>query len=113
MVELVAKGYVAQQGKIDRPCPPSLWAMGMERMMEQAATLTLPMKNHNYLRTIVYQLADQADARQEQAHRQAEVDGTQRVIRQAANPEGMSEIMRKVLAQEQGGDHGAAQKDDI
>lgn len=106
MVALVQTGYVAQQGKVDRPCPPALWAQGMERMMEQAATLSLPMKNHNYLRSIVWQLADQADARQEHAQRTAETDGSQRVIRQQSEPEGMSELMRKVL-EKQGDNHAA------
>lgn len=98
LLALVGKGYVSQQGKVDRPCPPSLWVLGMERMLEQAASLTLPMKNHNYLRTIVYQMADQADARNEQQVRREEVDGSHRVCRQPTD-EGMSEIMRKYLAQ--------------
>ena len=103
---LVSKGFVSEKGKVDRPCPPSVWALGMERMQEQAASLTLPMKNHNYLRTIVWQLADQADARQEQHQRRAEIDGSQRVIRPPTDPDGMSEIMRKLLTK-QGGHHDA------
>lgn len=87
MVALVSSGYVSQQGKADRPCPPTLWAMGMERMMEQAAMLTLPMKNHNYLRSIVWQLADQADAGRERTQHHEVVSGEQRARRQRGDDE--------------------------
>ena len=113
LVALVAKGYVSEQGKADRPCSSVFWVMGMERMQELAGTLDLPMKNHNYLRSIVYKLANQADAQREQHQRHQEVDGSQRVSRQLAlnklgtefnavpqdADDGMSEIMRKYLAQ--------------
>lgn len=106
LVALVAKGYVSEQGKADRPCSPVFWVMGMERLQELAGTLDLPMKNHNYLRSIVYKLANQADAQREQHQRHQEVDGSQRVSRQLAlnnvpqeADDGMSEIMRKYLAQ--------------
>jgi len=101
---LITTGHVQVQGKPARPCPPHLWAMGMEQMVERAATLQRPLKNHNYLRQIVWQLADQADAQQEHAQRRTEIDGGQRVIRPPADPDGMSEIMRKLLTQ-QGGHH--------
>jgi hypothetical protein len=83
MVALVASGYVAhlKKGRVDRPCPPQTWAQGMERMVEQAATLDLPMDNHNYLRAVVYQLADQADAGREQLQRRSEADGSARANR--------------------------------
>jgi len=102
---LVAPGWVQIQGKPARPCPPHLWAQAMEQMVDRSATLSRPLKNHNYLRQIAHQLADQADAKQEQHHRKLETDGTQRVIRPPADPDGMSEIMRKLCAQN-GGDNG-------
>lgn len=80
-LSLVSRGYISEKGKVDRHCPPAIWAMGMERMQEQAATLALPMKNHNYLRAIVYQLADQADANRERGHHQAELNGSARAER--------------------------------
>lgn len=101
MVVLVAAGYVAhpKKGRVDRTCPPQIWAQGMERMLEQAATLDLPLANHNYLRAVVHQLADQADAGREQQQRRTETDGTQRAIRtRNEQPEEMSEIMRKAIA---------------
>lgn len=105
LTALVATGHVQMQGKAARPCPPHLWALAMEHMCGRT-DLARPMKNHNYLRTIAWQLADQADARQERSRRTAETDGTQRVVRKPAEQEGMSELMRKVL-EKQGGRHAA------
>lgn len=118
LAALIAPGHIQIQGKPARPCPPVLWAMAMEQMAGRT-DLQRPMKNHNYLRQIVWQLADQADAGREQAQRRAETDGSQRVIRQPSDfsrlgtefnsvpqetDDGMSEIMRKLLSR-QGGDH--------
>ena len=103
LAALIAPGHVQLQGKPARPCPPVLWAMAMEQMAWRG-DLQRPMKNHNYLRQIVWQLADQADAGREQAQRRAETDGSQRGIRPPSDPDGMSEIMRKLLCK-QGGDH--------
>ncbi len=66
---LVGAGYVSFKGKVDRTCGPAVWARAMEQMVEQRDRLTLPMKNHNYLRTVVWELADEVDRRQEAAAR--------------------------------------------
>ena len=95
-LSMVAKGYVSEKGKADRPCPPHVWAMGMERMQEQAATLTLPMKNHNYLRAIVWQLADQADAGRERQQHHEVATGESRARRQRGDEE-MSETTRRYI----------------
>lgn len=105
LAAMVALGHIQVQGKAARHCPPRIWAQAMEQMAARS-DLQRPMKNHNYLRQIVYQLADQADARSEAQQRRSEVDGSQRVSRPPADPEGMSEIMRKFIAQ-QGDDHAA------
>lgn len=65
LADLVKLSHVSQQGKVDRPCPPSIWAQAMERMIEQIHTLTLPMKSHGYLKTIAWTIADKADAQTE------------------------------------------------
>jgi len=91
---LIAQGHIQVKGKAARPCPPYIWAKGMEQMAART-DLSRPMPNHNYLRQIVWQLADQADAGREQVQRQAEIDGSQRTRRQQSDPDGMSEIMRR------------------
>ena len=49
--------------------------------------LTLPMKNHNYLRSIVWQLADQADAGRERTQHHEVQSGEQRARRQRGDEE--------------------------
>ena len=75
LAELVNKGYVSQKHQVDRPCPPRIWAQAMEQMMERAGSLTLPMPNHNYLRTIAWDLANKEDAGKEKTNRQYEAQG--------------------------------------
>jgi hypothetical protein len=62
---LVATGHVQIDRRVARPCPPAIWAQAMEQMVERRDRLTIPMPNHNYLKTIAWDLADQADARAE------------------------------------------------
>lgn len=64
--QLVATGYVHIQGKVDRDCPPRIWAAAMEQMIEQRHSLRLPMASHIYLTKIAWDMADQADRRAEQ-----------------------------------------------
>lgn len=70
---LVREGSVCrdERGGARRPATSAQWAAGIEQMIEQRAKLTLPLSGHNYLRAIVYGLADQADAA---AERQREAD---------------------------------------
>lgn len=75
LADLVNKGYVTQKDQVDRSCPPRLWAMAMEQMLERAGTLTLPLKTHGYLRTIAYDLASKENSGQEQAKRAGESRG--------------------------------------
>jgi hypothetical protein len=63
--ELTEKGFISLQGRVDRTCSPGIWARAMEQMVEQRASLSLPMPNHNYLKKVAYDLADQADGQTE------------------------------------------------
>lgn len=67
--ELIAKGHIQHSKKVARPCPPVLWAQAMEQMVERRERLTLPLPNHNYLKTIAWDLADREDARLENAQK--------------------------------------------
>jgi len=64
--QLVAAGHVQIDRKVARPCPPRIWAQAMEQMVERRDRLSLPMPNHNYLKSIAWDLADHADAKAEQ-----------------------------------------------
>lgn len=60
-----------ERGGVRRPCSAATWAAGIEVMLAQRASLSLPLENHNYLRAVVYGMADKADAA---AERQREED---------------------------------------
>lgn len=72
---LVREGTVCRDERTAarRAATPAQWVAGIEQMLapEQRSRLTLPLTNHNYLRAIVYGVADQADAA---AERQREAD---------------------------------------
>lgn len=61
LAALVGQGYVSVQGRVDRDCPPELWARGMDEMVARRDRLSRPLANHNYLRQVVSDLAEQDD----------------------------------------------------
>lgn len=71
--ELASAGNVCRDERsgVRRPCSAATWAAGIEVMLAQRASLSLPLENHNYLRAVVYGMADKADAA---AERQREED---------------------------------------
>jgi hypothetical protein len=73
LADLADEGTVCRDERngVRRPAPPSLWAAGIERMLIDRGRLELPLENHNYLRAVVFALADKADAT---AERQRETD---------------------------------------
>lgn len=100
---LLAAGHIQVKGQVARPCPARTWARGMEQMQERRDTLRLPLPNHNYLRQIVWTLADQEDARAEAQRNEEVVTGNYR--RPAAPPQpvpaeddGLLPIERQMLA---------------
>lgn len=64
LAALVAAGTVCRDERngVRRPASPAMWTAGIEQMLAQRASLTLPLENHNYLRAVVFGLADKADA---------------------------------------------------
>jgi len=64
-------------------------------MIDRTASLQRPMKNHNYLRQIVWQLADQADTHREQQVQQNELTGVTKSHRSADDD--MSPAMRTYI----------------
>lgn len=64
LVVLVDTGTVCKDERsgVRRPASALTWATGIETMLLQRASLTLPLETHNYLRAVVYGLADKADA---------------------------------------------------
>lgn len=64
---LVDEGSVAKDERtgVRRQATPVLWTAGIEMMLAQRATLTLPLDSHGYLRAVVFGLADKVDAQAE------------------------------------------------
>jgi len=73
LLHLVNAGTVCrdERGGVRRAATPGLWAQGIETVLTQRPSLTLPLDNHHYLRAVVFGLADKADAA---AERQREDD---------------------------------------
>lgn len=67
---MIALGHVQVQGKVARPCPPRIWAAAMEQMVERRDSIRRPLPNHNYLKQVAWQLADEEDGRNEAATEQ-------------------------------------------
>lgn len=71
LAALVDAGEVCRDERVGvrRPASPTMWATGMEQMIGQPPSG--PLKNHHYLRAIVFGLADSADAQAERAREQS------------------------------------------
>ncbi|MEW6595677.1 MAG: hypothetical protein AB1413_12485 [Thermodesulfobacteriota bacterium] len=76
LAQLVGSGHVQVQGKPARPCPPRLWAEAMGQMVERRERITPPLPNHNYLRQVAWQLADQADSQAERTRTEQMLAGS-------------------------------------
>lgn len=72
LAELVDAGTVCTDERVGvrRPATAAMWAAGMEQLLAKPPS-GLPLTNHNYLRKIVFTIADDADAA---AERQREAD---------------------------------------
>lgn len=70
---LVREGSVCRDERTDmrRTAVVANWVAGIELMLEQRARLTLPLLNHNYLRSVVFGIADQASASEEHQREQS------------------------------------------
>lgn len=75
LAALVDAGEVCRDERVGvrRPASPAMWAAGMEQMIGQPPSG--PLKNHHYLRAIVFGLADQADAQAERAREESARQG--------------------------------------
>lgn len=76
LAALVAANSVQIQGKPARPCAAYMWAEAMEAMVARRYRLQLPLKNHNYLKTVAWPIADAADADIERKRNEAEKTGS-------------------------------------
>ncbi|MBL0949186.1 MAG: hypothetical protein IBJ08_00475 [Pseudomonas sp.] len=59
LLDLVNAGTVQKDARTNdsKPAPPRIWTAGIEQMLIARDRLSLPLDNHNYLRTVVYGIA--------------------------------------------------------
>lgn len=71
LAALVDAGDVCRDERagVRRPATPAMWAAGIEQML--GTSLSGALENHNYLRKVVFGLADSADAQAERAREQS------------------------------------------
>jgi hypothetical protein len=84
---LVDGPHIQWEGKPARPNSARAWADAMERMIQQPPR-RLPLKNHNYLRAIAWEIGDDIDKHAEQHRRQQENTGN---FRRPSGPVGEPE----------------------
>ncbi len=75
LAKMIASGHIQVQGRGARPCPPRIWGQAMEQMVERRDSIRRPLPNHNYLKQVAWQLADEEDGRNEATRRQMEASG--------------------------------------
>jgi hypothetical protein len=66
-----------ERAGIRRPALPATWAAGIEQLLASPPS-GLPLTNHNYLRRVVFDLADRADAAAERSRHDAARNGQHR-----------------------------------
>lgn len=89
LADLADAGTVCRDERagVRRPATAELWAAGIEQMLMQRDRLVLPLANHNYLRQIVFGMADAADAAAERAREQA--------LREGRRPAGPAPVVQE------------------
>jgi len=93
--DLIKQGSVCKDERsgVRRAASVNHWASGIETMLDQRANLSLPLDNHHYLRSVVFALADKADAQQEQQRERQLREGAGFVRHAAGKPRSITEIM--------------------
>lgn len=91
LTAMIKAGHVAWKGKPARQTTPKMWADAIAVMLDrrERKQLELPMDNHNYLISIVYDAADKSDRKTEVARNKSENTGTYR-----QNTEAVPDIVR-------------------
>lgn len=67
LLPLIAAAKIERNGRI-WSAPQDYWKQAIEEMLNKRDKLTLPLKNHGYLLTIIESYSNKAEARKEQQH---------------------------------------------
>lgn len=93
---LVERPYVQSGQRVGRPATAGIWGAAMQRMVD-CPPPSLPMRNHNYLIAVAYDLADAADRQVEVARNAAERRGDLKAVR--ASKDELEPISMEELAE--------------
>ncbi|AKH36876.1 MULTISPECIES: hypothetical protein [Nitrosomonas] len=96
LIPMIEAGKIEYKGRV-WPAPMDAWRMALEQMIDQRDTLTLPLKNHGYLLTIIAAAANQAAKKEEGAQEMRKRTGRAQEEQNAAMTKGMPEEVRNQL----------------
>ncbi len=94
LLPMIQAGMIWRSGRI-WSAPQEYWRMGLEEMLAKRDKLTLPLKSHGYLITIIEGYSSKAEAKQE-AHTEAQRGGHTPVG--GAAPKPVDEVLGKPAA---------------
>lgn len=75
LVDMIKTGRIERNGRT-WPAPQAYWQQGIESMIATRDQLSLPLKSHGYLLTIIAGLSDKAESRQEAQSEARKAAGT-------------------------------------
>ncbi|AKH37276.1 MULTISPECIES: hypothetical protein [Nitrosomonas] len=96
LIIMVEAGKIEHKGRVF-PAPQAYWKAALEQMIDQRDTLTLPLKSHSYLFTIIASAADKAAKKVETEQEMRTRIGHVQQEQEAAIRKGMPEAVRNQL----------------
>ena len=98
LIPMIQEGKIEHKGRV-WPAPQDYWRAALEQMIDQRDTLTLPLKSHGYLLTIIAGAADKASAKMEAQQEMRKRTGRAQQEQAEATAKGMPEEVRSQLQQ--------------
>lgn len=98
LLPMIQTGKIEHKGRI-WPAPQDYWRMALEEIISKRDTLTLPIKSHGYLFTIIAGQADKAAKKEEETQEMRKRSGRVQQEQDAAITKGMPEEVRSQLQQ--------------
>ncbi|MDX9785465.1 MAG: hypothetical protein RBT11_01720 [Desulfobacterales bacterium] len=103
---LVSDPHIQWDRGVARPNSGRAWGLAMERLIENPPK-RLPLTNHNYLRAVAYEIANEMDRANEVARNQAERTGAARPARPESDFSSVSVEEMRAIREERLGKRGA------
>jgi hypothetical protein len=98
LLPMIQSGRIEHKGRV-WPAPQEYWRMALAEMIGKRDTLTLPLKSHGYLFTIIAGQADKGAAKGEAEQEMRKRTGRAQQAQNEAISKGMPEAVRNQLQQ--------------